>query len=185
MTQKVPASQTAENLTATAQASAIASAVAAGNVKLTGDVVQVGYASSAAMSTVTTTIPFDDTIPQNTEGTEFLTVTLTPAASTNNLHIEALVHVSGSLTSGYIMAALFQDSGANAVCADGITYTGAGFINTLKISARIAAGTTSATTIRLRMGPGSASTVTLNGSSGARLFGGVYTSSLTVTEIKA
>ena len=182
---------TAEGLTAAAQTSAIAAAQAAATaaalVKLSGDVVQQVYASSGAVSTVSTIIPYDDTIPQITEGTEILTATLTPASASNYLEIEAVVHVAGNATSGYLIGALFQDATANALMADIVTYTGAGFQYQLTVRCRVLAGTTSATTIRLRVGPGSGTTtqVTINGSAAARVLGGVYISSLTVTEIKA
>src|SRR4051812_19992946 len=60
-----------------------------------------------AVATGTTIIPYDDTIPQITEGTEFLTQAITPIATTNKLIIEA--HVFATLSIGGDMAiALFQ-----------------------------------------------------------------------------
>jgi hypothetical protein len=48
-------------------------------------------------------------------------------------------------------------------------------------------GTVSATTFKVRAGirSGGSGTVTFNGTSGSRLFGGTIASSITVTEIKA
>ena len=189
MTTKIPASMTDEGVTAASVAAAQAAATAAALVKLTGDTVQQVYASSGAVTTLAspTLIPFDDTIPQITEGTEILTATITPTSASNYLEIEAVTHLSGNATSGYLLGALFQDSAANAIAGEIITYTGAGFCMLMVIRCRILAGTTSATTLRLRTGPGSGTTtqLTINGSAGARLLGGVYLTSLTVTEIKA
>jgi hypothetical protein len=49
----------------------------------------------------------------------------------------------------------------------------------------MAAGTTSATTFRVRAGMGGAGTLTVNGQGGVRRFGGVAASSITIREIKA
>lgn len=45
------------------------------------------------------------------------------------------------------------------------------------------AGTTSSTTFKVRVGRSTSGTVTINGSSGAGLLGGVQVSSLTITEL--
>ena len=47
------------------------------------------------------------------------------------------------------------------------------------------AGTASATTFKVRLGMASAGTLTLNGISAGRKYGGVLISSLTITEIAA
>jgi hypothetical protein len=47
------------------------------------------------------------------------------------------------------------------------------------------AGTASSTTLRARAGASVAGTTTLNGTGGARLYGGVLSSHLTVEEIQA
>jgi hypothetical protein len=48
---------------------------------------------------------------------------------------------------------------------------------------KMTAGTTSATTLKLRIGPQGAATITFNGTAGSQLFGGVMASSITITEI--
>jgi hypothetical protein len=48
---------------------------------------------------------------------------------------------------------------------------------------RVAAGSTNPTTFRVRAGPITAGTVTVNGASGGRYYGGVYASSITVREM--
>ena len=50
---------------------------------------------------------------------------------------------------------------------------------------KMTSGTTSATTFKLRMGGETAGTLTLNGYSGARKLGGVYVSSINITEYAA
>lgn len=151
--------------------------------KKTGDIVQVVNSQSGAMATGTTTIPWDDTIPQITEGTEFMTAAITPTNASNILQIEVVANLNASAVN-YIIGALFQDATANALAAAAVYQEGASRAMNMKFTYRMVAGTTSATTFRFRAGPGSAATVTFNGEVGARKFGGVFSSSITITEIK-
>ncbi len=150
---------------------------------LSGSVIQVVNHNYVTSTTGTTTIPFDDTIPQKTEGDQYLTKSITPSNSSNLLKIDVIIY--GAVTSAtQFSAALFQDATANAL-ACGYTFLGGnnvlGFVS---FTYYMTAGTASATTFNVRAG-GTAGTFTVNGQSGARLFGGVLTSSLTITEIKA
>lgn len=149
--------------------------------------VQMVSVSSSAMATGTTTVPLDDTIPQNTEGTEFLTLAITPKSATNALVIE----VTGLFTIGtadrFVIGGLFQDSTADALAAT-IGYNDpASTTRSLVVPLRhsMVAGTTSATTFKLRAGPNAAATVTFNGRGGARTLGATTKSVMTITEYKA
>lgn len=153
-----------------------------GAVKHVSQVVQKVNTQTGAVATGTTTIPVDDTIPQNTEGTEFVTLAITPTSATNKLQIDVtLVLASSALAT--LVAALFQDSTANALAAVYETVSAADNVITLNFRHYMDAGTTSATTFKVRVGPGSAATVTFNGVAGGRIFGGVMASSITITEI--
>lgn len=176
MTQKVPASQTVEAVTASGVASAAA--------KQTGDVVQVVATQTGAVSTGTTIIPRDDTIPQITEGTQVLSQAITPTSASSILQIEVLLHVSNSIV-GDIVAALFQDSGASAIAVGDAYCSTAQGVTPVMIRHRMTAGTTSATTFAVRAGPAASATMTVNGAVGGRYFGGVLFSSITITELKA
>lgn len=149
-----------------------------------GAVVQVVNTAYAAVATGTTTIPLDDTIPQITEGTEFMTQAITPKSSSNILVIEITALLSNSVTAN-ISGALFQDATANALAANSHTIAGNTYTTPLTLSYSMAAGTTSATTFRFRAGPSSASTTTFNGSGGSRLFGAISKSIIKITEYKA
>jgi hypothetical protein len=144
--------------------------------------VQQVTTSSSALATGTTVLPFDDTIPQNTEGVELTAIatTITPKATTNKLRIDVTVTVSHS-AAGTITAALFQDSTANALTAVGEVETAAG-LKCIHFHHIMDAGTTSATTFKLRCGNSAAGTLTYNGVSGARRYGGVALSRMTITE---
>jgi len=145
--------------------------------------VQVVKAVTTAVATGTTTVPADDTIPQNTEGTEFLTVTITPTDATSVLYISSELMLSPSGAVGVVVA-LFQDTTANALSTS-LSYvsTNNGFAM-VPLMYAMTAGTTSATTFKLRAGAYSAATVTLNGQSGGRLFGGTASSYIQVVEVK-
>jgi hypothetical protein len=151
-----------------------------------GAVVQVVNFQTGALATGTGTIPADDTIPQNTEGNEFMTLAVTPTSSTNILQIDVVFFgATSSAGLSVILAALFQDSNVNAIaCGMGLCATANGQVG-IRFTHRMVAGTTSATTFRLRVGGNGAGTTTFNGSGGARYFGGTMASSITITEIKA
>ena len=152
---------------------------------ISGAPIQVVTTSYTAVATGTTTIPLDDTIPQNTEGFEVMTQAITPKSATNILVIEAVVLCSNSAAALDMIGALFQDATANALAAD-CTYmaTATGRVK-LKIKHTMVAGTTSATTFRVRIGGSAVGTTTFNGFSGGRLFGATSKSNITITEYKA
>src|ERR1043165_1680180 len=82
-----------------------------------GFVVQVANSTASAVATGTTTIPIDDTIPQNTEGDQYMSVTITPKSTSNTLVIQVTAMLANTATSPYIVGAIFQDSTANAIAA--------------------------------------------------------------------
>ena len=151
----------------------------------TNAIQQMVYNVDGAVATGTTTIPQDDTIPQNTEGTQFMSQAITPKSATNILVIEAELFVGGSATGLDIVAALFQDTTANALTAkqSWVDVNGrvAGGITVKHV---MVAGTTSATTFKVRVGGSSASTITFNGGAGARKYGAIPKSSMIITEYK-
>ncbi len=128
-------------------------------------------------------IPSDNSIPQITEGIELMTVSITPTSATSRLRIEFDGRFGGGSGSSGV-AALFQDSIANALVAESNgTYDSAN-LYPIDLVHEMAAGTTSATTFRVRVGS-IASTLYINGSSAERKFGGVSACRLRVTEIAA
>lgn len=153
--------------------------------KISGDVVQIVNTQTGAVATGTTILPVDDTIPQNTEGDQYMTLSITPTSSTNKLKIEVIANLSSSNTDTVMVGALFQDTTANALAAAYGARVGAlnarGAIN---FTHYMTAGTTSSTTFKFRAGTTSAGTTTFNGAGGGRELGGVLASSITITEIK-
>lgn len=138
---------------------------------------------TSSLATGTTTIPLDDTIPQNTEGDEYMTLAFTPISASSTLVIEATV-ILGSGGGGHAIAALFKNSDANALAAGAQISGGVGTAATVKMTYTMTAGTTSAITFRIRGGHSVAGTTSFNGVSGARIFGGVAKSSITIREVR-
>lgn len=160
----------------------IADSAVTGAKVAAGAVVQMQSTMLVTAPTGTTIIPRDDTIPQITEGTEFMTVSITPQFATSKLRITVSLNGAGSVDSSVIVA-LFQDSTANALAAAETTHT-ANYHQRVTFEHVMTAGTTSATTFRVRAGLDTAGTITVNGSGGSRIFGGVGVSSIVVEEIK-
>lgn len=145
------------------------------------DFVKSSFTSTGAVATDTVTIPDDDTIPQSGEGTEFMTLAHTPAATGNKLYIDVTI-CGGLSANAAVIAALFKDSDASALMAARFGITGSDGA-TIHFSYEMTAGTTSAITFKVRAGGGTG-TFTFNGTSGARKLGGVLASSIKITEVK-
>lgn len=148
-----------------------------------GEVAQVVNTQTGAVATGTTVLPLDDTIPQNTEGDEYMTLAITPKHASNKLKIEVTV-VLASSAGGTLAAALFQDTTADALAVACTRVDNTGSMYTISFVHYMAAGTTSATTFKVRCGNSAAGTVTFNGVAAGRQYGGVMASSITITEIK-
>lgn len=139
---------------------------------------------TGTMATGTTTIPADNTIPQNTEGDQYMSLSITPTNASNILVIEVIANINTTIASNALMImGLFQDSIANAlaVCAATVPTNGTG--NAIPMRYEMVAGTTSATTFKIRIGGNTAGTTTFNGFNTSAYFGGVFASSITITEI--
>jgi hypothetical protein len=145
-------------------------------------VVQHVYTNYSEVATGTTTMPLDDTIPQITEGTEFMSQTITPSNASNILRIQLAASISPSIVN-WVENALFQDSTADAIAAT-IFREQATWSHPFIMDFWMVAGTTSATTFSYRAGPHSATTLTFNGNSASRFMGGVASSSISIIEYK-
>lgn len=155
-------------------------------MKLPGDIAQVTSFTTGTVATGTTVIPGDNTIPQNTEGDQYMQLSITPTSAVNVLVVEADAQCAHSSAGTVMVLALFQDTTANALAAMSHTHGGAGQTVNLHLrTAPIIANTVSATTFKTRIGGAGAGTTTFNGSAGAQLYGGVMASGMRATEIVA
>ena len=143
-------------------------------------VVQVVNVTNSAVATGTTVMPSDDSIPQNNEGIEFMTLAITPKSASNKLKIEVVWFGADAATNTHTLA-LFQDSTANALAAVELNAT-ADWRTVDNFSHYMTAGTVSETTFKVRVGSAASTTTTFNGQGGGRKFGGVAASSITITE---
>ena len=136
--------------------------------------------SDATVVTCSGTIPYDNSIPQNSEGTEVLSGSFTPQSASSILEIE--VYVVGALsTSANVCVALFKDTTADAI-ASVWSYNVAQAV-IYRLRHRMASPGTSAVTFAVRAG-GSTGTFYVNGnSSGTRVGGGVQLASILVKEL--
>jgi len=147
-----------------------------------GTVLQVVNTQDGADASGTGTIALDDSIPQIGEGDEVMSLAITPTSATSKLKIDVVCFVS-STVANRIVSSLFQDSTANALAAGGMYIEETYVMNPLVFSHYMTAGTTSATTFKVRVAQQSAGTFTFNGRNSNPLYGGVIASSITITEI--
>jgi hypothetical protein len=146
-----------------------------------GHVLQVVNVCSTSSATGSTSIPVDDTVPQQggSEGTEVVTLAITPKSATNKLRIDCIIALSASVDTATLVIALFQDATAGALSAISHTSAAAGGNVVIPLTYYMDAGTTSSTTFRVRVGVN-----TGNWTYNPQTFGGVEGSSITITEIK-
>lgn len=139
---------------------------------------------TGALATGTTLIPADDTIPQNTEGDQYMSLSITPKSATSNLLIDVVWNGanSNSNAGNVIIVALFQDSVADALAASWVGSSTANFATSNSFRHTMTAGTTAATTFKVRAGSYLPGTTTFNGNGGLRFFGGVMASSIVICE---
>ena len=152
----------------------------------TGKVVQVVNVQTGAVATGTTVMPFDDTIPQITEGDQYMSLAITPTSATNKLRIDVCTSIAPNANI-ISTVALFVGTTANALAAILGNYHGAnvGSIHIDNFSHYMTAGATTELTFRVRSGGHASNTTTFNGRAGGRYLGGVAASSITITEISA
>ena len=149
-----------------------------------GSVVQVVNLSTGALATGTTIIPHDDTIPQITEGNQYMSLAITPTSAANILLIQVVCNTANS-ADDQMKTALFKDSVANALAVVNHYAAGVNNLTPSSFNHWMIAGTTSSITFTVRAGLSSAGTTSFNGSAGVRMYGGVVASSITIMEIVA
>ena len=145
-------------------------------------VVQIVNSQTGAVATVSTLMINDDSIPQNTEGDQYMTLAITPTSATNALVINVLINCAAN-SGTTLIGALFQDTTANALAAGWTRMFSGDEPEHINITYYMLAGTTSETTFKVRAG-GTTGTFTFNGTGAARKLGGILMSSITIMEIE-
>ena len=148
-----------------------------------GSVLQVVNTQSTSTVVGTTTVPYDDTIPQITEGFEVMTLNITPTSASSKLLINVVTHLSAGANS-LPTTNLFVGTTANALATAFTHAYGAGD-NPLnhKLTHYMTSGSTSALTFRVRIGSNNSDSLTFNGREEVRKMGGAITSSITIMEV--
>lgn len=161
------------------------SAITWANTKSYMPVIQTAYGELDTVQTTTATIAFDDTIPQISEGFEVVTVSITPKSTSNYLVITA--DFMGATSSGNTVSMALFNSDTHATNAIQVRSFNAAVneLFSLHSTVRIAAPVTGSTTIAMRVGNAASGTLTVNGQSGSRYFGGAARCTLTVQEVLA
>lgn len=132
-------------------------------------------------------IPWDDTIPQSSEGYEFMTISFTPSSTTSQLLVEAGAYGYRSDTSndGSATMALFKDSESDARAAvpQSLPIGGASSVSCMfNLAYIMTSGTVSSITFKIRIGCPTAATFYFNGMNASRVYGGVGVSWIKVSE---
>jgi len=151
---------------------------------VTGEIVQIVNTQTGEGATGTTVIPSDDTIPQKTEGDQYMTLSITPKNTNNSLRINVVAHCCFNGVAA-VAVALFQDDAADALAVGSHTAAGAYYFVSIAFIHKMTAGTTSTITFKVRIGGNGAGTLTFNGGGGNRSYGGVFCSSITIWETAA
>lgn len=136
-------------------------------------------ASSSALITCAGTIPFDNTVPQISEGTQILSGSFTPKSGSSSLEI--VCEITGSLsTSNDVGLAFFRDAIASAI--DVKWMWSAAHSISMRLSTRYASPGTSSYTFQARMG-GATGTFYVNGATGGtQIMGGQALATLRIRE---
>lgn len=147
-------------------------------------VIQIVEYQTGAVATGATVIPVDDTIPQITEGDEYLSLSITPTRATNKLKI-SIVCILASNVSTEMVVALFINPTLDAIAASTAWIQTVSAPFPIPLQCEVVAGTTSPITFKVRCGGNAIGTTTLNGWGGVRKYGGVLSTSIRITEIRA
>lgn len=153
-----------------------------------GTVVNTAYAELATYTSTTTQMAGAiTTAPQQTDGAQLLTVTITPKSTTDKLRVHFSAVVSVGTGSAFAWFALFQDTTAGAITATSIQSANVGYPVVAMLDIDMVAGTTSPTTLKIRYGnnAGSGAVIAINGSGGAQQLGNTQRAVLQIWEIAA
>jgi hypothetical protein len=147
---------------------------------------QVVYYQTGDLITCTTVIPFDDTIPQITEGDHVISATITPKHATDILLIDFSTSFGATgAANGIVTGAIFQDAVPDAIAAS-FAASRPYLDGTLTIKHAMVAGSTLPMTFSVRCGPAVGSSAYINGNeAGSRMDGGVSSTIITITEFNS
>lgn len=143
-----------------------------------------GYTTSSSLSSTAIAIPFDNTIPQSSEGGLGMTAdAFTPVSATSKLCIWYTATLGHSSSSQDGVLCLFKDSDAGALHVTPARLGNDGPVTVYGYHEMVS-GTTSAITFKVRFGS-STGTTYFNSLSGTAKYGGVAVASIKIVEVEA
>lgn len=119
-----------------------------------GKLVQRVSSTSSTLGSTTNNIPFDTTKPQNTEGVEIATISITPKDANNILVIKVTTYGGVSLQQFFTIA-LFKDSDADAIASSSWGVLVNTVVTPVHIDYEETAGSTTSRTYKVRYGSAS------------------------------
>ena len=146
----------------------------------TGKVLQVVNVQTGIKASGTALIPLDNTIPQISEGTEYMTLAITPISASSKLRIDVHLLGSASLAGQVFTGALFRDSTASALASTIVFEEATAYVQPIAITHHVSSGSTSTTTFRVRASQNQSGTFYFNAN--ADYYGGTLASTITITE---
>jgi hypothetical protein len=149
-----------------------------------GSVINSAYAEYTTNANLTTLTPHDDTIPQVGEGTQILSVTITPSTTTNKVYIRGQMSGTCDSSGAALTMAVHVNGGADAIYSDYAIITTANHEEKIAYEFEHLPASTSAQTYTVRVGPNTG-IARLNGLSTARRYGGTMRSTIIAEERKA
>lgn len=151
----------------------------------TGGLVQSVVGTYATNTNITSTIPYDDTIPQSGEGTQIISVSLTPKSTSNKFRVRWHLSAASASAGLTLISAVFHNATASAIGVKAGDMPSNGVPSALNGEFEYVPGVLTAETIKLNVGTASGDTIRLNGLTSGRKFGGIDAAYLIVEEIKA
>jgi len=147
-----------------------------------GSIVQTVFTENSTNTSDSTGIPKDNTIPQNTEGTELMTATIVPKYTDSLIVVRVTVFLRGG-SGASAGVALFKDSGADAIRATYV-YNGSQIgLNPVYLMYKETSGSTTSRTFKVRFGQNTG-TMYVNGELSGDYYGGTIASSIEIQEIR-
>lgn len=146
--------------------------------------ITVGRVSTSNSSYTVTAKDIDTgTIPTSSLGTQMMTVTITPKNAANILEVTVMANYYCGATAGAMVGYILRDAGANSLASSWV-FTNSGSINggVMTVTYRVAAGSTSATTFKFRLGTINTSSTAGYLNASAATLGNSLVSTMQVTE---
>jgi hypothetical protein len=147
-----------------------------------GRILQEFSIQDSIVNTTTVLIPWDNTIPQKTEGAAWAASNLTPQSAANWFEFDILLNAAHSVA-GEVIVSVFRDAGASAIGCAAAYVPAADEPVQVKLKFRNLAASLSIALFNIRYGPAVAGTMTVNGAAGAGKLNGTLYSNIIIREL--